>query len=344
VGNLEGGYGTWIIFSTEADLWEAYNWNTQHATSHQVECVASRMKVANGGVSHPWKVIITGVVGPTFGLARTALQQKLGQIHLKDHLQYSSEEYFEKWIDLEAKSKLENGLINYNAYVYHKTKEAALATITALRGQKFNPQASCIMKAYGAVMPVCNLCNKDGHKIEQCSLPGLRIELSQPCNVTLRNHLQRNLDAFKVTSGKDNGRECNWAYVFWNEVEKREEALAEILKLVGERTIIEVPRYVSNYLEECWRCGAIHEDEIRNSRQPHNGGDKACPAYPRRPNPARAKGPGGQFRPQVDEKSRDSKQERDGKQHRPQNLSSLTGGTMRREDCPTYERISEYAR
>ena len=55
--------------------------------------------------------------------------------------------------------------MRYNAYVYHKTKEAAIETIRALRNQKLVPEVNCEMSAYGAAMPLCNLCGKDGHTI-----------------------------------------------------------------------------------------------------------------------------------------------------------------------------------
>ena len=130
-------------------------------------------------------------------------------------------------------------------------------------------------------MVKCRKCGLRGHSIAQCLDPCLRIEMrckGHQVAPTLMHEILSKTKAKEVITGHNNKGPCkSWGYIRFLTLEDRENAAVPIRDLIVRGVIS--PRVIKadrGPLNECWRCGAIDEDEKAAGRAPHKSHDLKC--------------------------------------------------------------------
>ena len=115
-------------------------------------------------------------------------------------------------------------------------------------------------------------------------MPKNRNEMQRPpVAPTLMHEILSKTKAKEVITGHNNKGPCkSWGYIRFLTLEDRENAAVPIRDLIVRGVIS--PRVIKadrGPLNECWRCGAIDEDEKAAGRAPHKSHDLKCPQHPK---------------------------------------------------------------
>jgi len=244
--------GISIAYKNEADLFEDYKnlFDKEFKDAPYFLYGAWRGAVAHGAViDHPGKVKVNGLRGAYKNQVITFVKKTLNEMFEEKKFIY------EPIIDV-IREKVKNGTGWSNKWwctIYFVNKENALYFI-----KNINYYDGCANLNVSGISSDCLICGRK--KCEgDCDLYGLRVTFPHVTNIHMKSEIIKKLEIndMNLVIGNGGNLDKNWAYIWYDNENKRNDSKKAILDLIADGVIINKPKVVKYILKECRICGYV---------------------------------------------------------------------------------------